>query len=150
MYGVWDPKITAISTTHQLLLCQLCLHAKIRNVTALASLLRLPENACRCAQLSTRGFVFSVTRVSLVTGGHVMIPYRFTVHVPVRNHATELYKSLGTHGVCAKQFCTSISVCPMGDLIPCTCADIQVLQRALVALIRIAHGRRILRFIYAM
>ena len=59
-------------------------------------------------------------------------------------------KSLGTHGVCAKQFCTSISVCPMGDLIPCTCADIQVLQRALVALIRIAHGRRILRFIYAM
>ena len=53
-------------------------------------------------------------------------------------------KSLGTHGVCAKQFCTSIPVCPMGDLIPCTCADIQVLQRALVALIRIAHGRRIL------
>ena len=59
-------------------------------------------------------------------------------------------KSLGTHGVCAKQFCTSIPVCPMGDLIPCTCADIQVLQRALVPLIRIAHGRRILRFIYAM
>ena len=59
-------------------------------------------------------------------------------------------KSLGTHGVCAKQFCTSIPVCPMGDLIPCTCADIQVLQRALVALIRIAHGRRILRFIYAI
>eukprot|EP01048_Picozoa_sp_COSAG05_P008949 COSAG05_NODE_708_length_7825_cov_14.966865_1_plen_147_part_10 len=27
-------------------------------------------------------------------------------------------KSLGTHGVCAKQFCTSIPVCPMGDLIP--------------------------------
>ena len=59
-------------------------------------------------------------------------------------------KSLGTHGVCAKQFCTSIPVCPMGDLIPCTCADIQIRQRALVALIRIAHGRRILRFIYAM
>ena len=59
-------------------------------------------------------------------------------------------KSLGTHGVCAKQFCTSIPVCPMGDLIPCTCADIQILQRALVALIRIAHGRTILRFIYAM
>ena len=56
----------------------------------------------------------------------------------------------GTHGVCAKQFCTSIPVCPMGDLIPCTCADIQILQRALVALIRIAHGRTILRFIYAM
>ena len=40
-------------------------------------------------------------------------------------------KSLGTHGVCAKQFCTSIPVCPMGDLIPAP-ANIQVLQRALV------------------
>ena len=36
-------------------------------------------------------------------------------------------------------------------MIPCTSADIQILQRSLVAFtIRIAHGRSVLRFIYAI
>ena len=60
VYGVWDPKITAIPT-HQLQICQLTACMAINS----------QSGACS-ARSNARGFVFSVTRGTLVTEGHVM------------------------------------------------------------------------------
>ena len=90
VYAVWDAIITAISTT---------------STSALSTLSACENPECYCSGLiveatgecmQMRAVVYARVcllcdqGVSLVTGGHVMVPYRFTVHVPVRNHATEL------------------------------------------------------------